>query len=85
MNPWEVHAGPMERGLHIGAGLLGGLLILWDLLLYLMGGAHAETVHSELQPRRRMYIGEVLGMLSPVGGIDAGGGAEESTPLKEKE
>lgn len=75
--------GPMERGPHTGAGLLGGLLILWGTLSVPMGGTCAETGHAELQPKK--YTGEIFGVLSSVGGSHAGGGAEESTPLRKKE
>lgn len=75
----------MERGPHTGAGLLGGLVILWETLSVPMGRAYAETVHAELQPGRRMYIGEVFVVLSSVGRTNAGGGAEEPTTFRKEE
>ena len=44
--------------------------------LQLVEGTHAGAVHEELQPMGRTYVGEVLGGLSPVGGIHGGAGDE---------
>jgi len=66
----------MERGAHIRAGLLAGLVTLRGPTpeqpvpegLHPMEGTHPGAVHEDLQPVGRTHIGEVHGGLSPTGG-----------------